>query len=80
MVVIWNKAASVPLRAYVTLSPASGSVAATVPTVVVFSARLKGSMDLNVGASLTSVTVTVRSWVAVRARPPVPPVAVTVSS
>ena len=71
--------ASVPLRVYVTLSSASGSVATTVPMSVVFSAVLNVASEVNVGASLTSVTVTVRSWVAVRARAPAPPVAVTVS-
>ena len=78
-VVIPNSAASVPLRANVTLSAASGSAAATVPTAVRFSARLKVASDVNAGGSLTSVTVTVRSWVAVSARSPTPPVAVTVS-
>ena len=78
--VMANRAASVPLRLYpVTLSAGSGSAAVTVPTAVVFSARLKVALDVNVGASLTSVTVTVRSWAAVRTRSSAPPVAVTVS-
>ena len=39
-----------------TLSATSGSLAVTVPTVVEFSARLKLSLDVIVGGSLTSVT------------------------
>lgn len=76
-VVIANKAASVPLRVDpVTASPETGSVAATVPTAVVFSARLEVASDVSVGASLASLAVTVRSWVAVRVPPSAPPVAV----
>ena len=53
-----NKPASVPLRVYpVTLSAALGSVAITVPTAVVFSARLKVESDVKAGGWF-AVTVT----------------------
>ena len=38
-------------------------MAATVPIAVLFSATLKVALDVNVGASLTFVTLTVISWV-----------------
>ena len=74
-----KRSASVPLRANDTLSAASGSLATNVPTAVVFSARLNVASDVIVGGSLASVTVTVRSWAAVRTRSSAPPEAVTVS-
>ena len=58
----------------VTLSP-SASVAVTVSIAVWFSAALKVDEEVNAGASLTLVTLTVISWVVVL----VPSLAVTVA-
>ena len=49
-----------PETVKVTSSP-SASVAVTVPIAVWFSAALKVALDVNAGASLTSVTLTVIS-------------------
>ena len=55
------------------LSAASGSVAVTVPTAVVFSARLKVVPDVNVGGSFASTVMSTLS----RSLPPLPSMAVT---